>query len=52
MAGLIIAMVIAIPVILFPVALIWYINAGGLYQLVKEAREARKKALGTVNVAG
>ena len=52
MAGLIIALVIAIPVILFPVALIWYINAGGLYQLAKKAREARKKELGTVKIAG
>jgi hypothetical protein len=52
MAGLIIAMIIAIPVILFPVALIWYINAGGIYQLTKEAREARKKELGTAEITG
>ena len=52
MAGLIIAMVIVVPVILFPVALIWYINVGGLYQLRKEAKEARKKELGTVEIAG
>jgi hypothetical protein len=51
MVGLIIAMIIAIPVILFPVALIWYINAGGIYQAVKEAREARKKELEAVKVA-
>jgi hypothetical protein len=44
MAGIIIAMVIAIPVILFPVALIWYINVGGMFAA---AREARAKELAT-----
>jgi len=48
MAALIIAMVIAIPVVLFPVALIWYINVGGLFQIAKEARAAREKAFATV----
>jgi hypothetical protein len=38
MAGIIVAMVIAIPVILFPVALIWYINVGGVFMAVREAR--------------
>ena len=47
MAGLVIAMVIAIPVVLFPVALIWYINVGGLFQAVKETRETREKAFAT-----
>ena len=51
MAGLIIALIIAIPIILFPVALIWYINVGGLYQITKEAREARKKELEAVKVS-
>jgi len=43
---IIVALVIAIPVILFPVALIWYINFGGIYLAIKEARArraARKK---------
>jgi hypothetical protein len=51
MVGLIIAMVIAIPVMLCPVALIWYINTGGMYQAVKEARAAREKKLATAKVA-
>ncbi|MFC1967649.1 hypothetical protein ACFLV2_03335 [Chloroflexota bacterium] len=45
----IVALVIAIPIILFPVAFIWYLNIGGIYSLVKEAREkraVRKKASG------
>ena len=39
----IVALVIAIPVLLIPVALVWYINAGGIYLALKEAR-ARKTA--------
>ncbi|MFC1846241.1 hypothetical protein ACFLYM_02360 [Chloroflexota bacterium] len=41
---IIVALVIAVPVILFPVAFIWYINIGGIYLAVKEAR-ARQAAL-------
>jgi hypothetical protein len=37
----ILALVIAIPVILFPVAFIWYLNAGGIYTAIKEARARR-----------
>ncbi len=42
----IVALVIAIPVILFPAALVWYLNIGGIYAAVKEAwakRVAREK---------
>ena len=38
---LIVILVIAIPVILFPAAYVWYINIGGLAMLFKEAREKR-----------
>jgi predicted membrane protein len=48
----IIAIVIAIPVILFPAAFIWFINVTGLWTVWKESRarqrrrvEARKEAL-------
>jgi hypothetical protein len=37
----IVALVVAIPVILFPVAFVWYLNLGGIYTAIKEAR-ARK----------
>jgi hypothetical protein len=36
-----IALIIAIPVILFPAAFVWYLNLGGIYTAIKEAR-ARK----------
>jgi hypothetical protein len=38
---IIVILVIAIPVILFPAAYVWYINIGGLATLVKEARQKR-----------
>jgi hypothetical protein len=37
----IVALVIALPVILFPVALIWYLNIGGIYAALRKAREKR-----------
>ncbi len=43
---ILIALIIAIPVILFPAAYLWYINVGGIFTSVKEARARRlaKKA--------
>jgi hypothetical protein len=37
----IVALVIAIPIILFPAAFIWYLNIGGIYAAIKEARARR-----------
>ena len=34
----ILALLLAIPIILFPVAFIWYLNVGGLYAAIKEGR--------------
>ena len=45
---IIVALVIAIPVILFPVALIWYINMGGIMTAIKAAwarRSAHEKGI-------
>jgi len=43
----IVALVIAIPIILFPVALIWYLNIGGLVAMVRQSRKehARKHSM-------
>ena len=38
---LIVALVIAIPIILFPAAYVWYLNIGGIYAAIKEARARR-----------
>ena len=35
---IILVLAIAIPIILFPAAYIWYLNAGGLYAALKESR--------------
>jgi hypothetical protein len=48
---LIVALVIAIPIILFPAAYIWYMNIGGIYALIKEVRAkrvAREKGAGEI----
>jgi len=43
----IVALVIAIPIVLFPVVFVWYLNAGKIYSAIKEARERaiRRKGL-------
>jgi len=38
---MILALALAIPIILFPAAFIWYLNIGGIYAAIKEARERR-----------
>ena len=38
---LIVALVIAVPIIMFPVAYVWYLNIGGIYVAVRE-RQARR----------
>ena len=44
----VVALVLAIPVILFPVAFVWYLNIGGIVHTVREARAAKaKKAVAT-----
>ena len=40
---LIVALVVAVPIVLFPVAFVWYINIGGIVHAVREARAARAK---------
>ncbi len=40
---IVVALVIAVPVILFPAAFVWYLNLSGLYTAAKEAR-AKKAA--------
>ncbi len=37
----IVALIVAIPVILFPAAFVWYLNIGGIYAIVREALKRR-----------
>jgi hypothetical protein len=39
----IVALVVAVPVILFPAAYVWYLNIGGIRAALREARESRAK---------
>ena len=41
--GFIVALVVAIPIILFPAAFIWYMNIGGIVAALKEAKAKEKK---------
>jgi hypothetical protein len=38
---ILIALIIAVPVILFPAAYLWYMDIGGLFTSYKEARARR-----------
>ncbi len=38
---LVVALVVGIPIILFPVAYVWYLNISGMYAAIREARERR-----------
>jgi len=40
----IVALVIAIPVILFPAAFVWYLNIGGITVAIRKFRERRALA--------
>jgi hypothetical protein len=37
----VVALVVSIPIVLFPVAYLWYINVGGLYAAIQQRRERR-----------
>ena len=39
----IVALVVAVPIILAPVVLIWYMNIGGIYTAIKERRAAHAR---------
>ena len=41
----IVVLIIAIPVILFPAAFLWYLNLGGLYAAIREKRLLRQKEI-------
>ena len=38
---IVVALVVAIPIILFPVVFVWFLNIGGIYAAIKEARARR-----------
>jgi len=38
------ALVVAVPVILFPVAFVWYLNIGGISAAIRERRAEREQS--------
>jgi hypothetical protein len=38
---IIVALIVGITIILFPVAFVWFINIGGIYRAMKEAKAKR-----------
>lgn len=40
---IILALVIGIPIILLPVAFIWYMNVSGLYRVMRDARQRERR---------
>ena len=47
---LIVALVVAIPIILFPAAFIWYIDIGGMVHYFRERAKAGEAAAETATV--
>lgn len=45
---LIVALVLAIPVVLLPAAFVWYLNIGGIVHVVRDARAAPRKKVAAV----
>jgi hypothetical protein len=39
---IVLILVIAIPLMLFPVAYVWYLNIGGIYSWLKERRKEKE----------
>jgi len=37
----VVALVLAVPIVLFPVAFVWYLNIGGVYAAIRKVRERR-----------
>lgn len=50
----VVAIALAVPVILVPVALAWYLNVGGIYAAIKEAgkEKAIKHTPATTEITG
>ncbi len=46
-APMIVALAIAIPVLLFPAALIWYMNVSGIVQALRKAAREEKSLTAT-----
>lgn len=48
---IIVGLVLGIPLILLPVAFVWYLNVSGLYQVLKASRERKKRRAEALRLA-
>jgi hypothetical protein len=48
----IVALIVAIPIILFPAAFVWYLNIGGIFSRVRQAAEEKEKAAAAEKAKG
>ena len=48
----IVALVLAVPIMLLPVVLVWYLTLGGMYAAAREARKQKTLATAEVRTAG
>jgi hypothetical protein len=48
---IIVGLVLGIPLILLPVAFVWYLNISGLYQVLKATRERKKRRAEALRLA-
>ncbi len=49
---IVVALAIAIPVIIFHAAFIWYMNIGGIVQAMRQPKAARKEETDTAKMNG
>lgn len=47
---IVVALVIAVPIVLIPVAFVWYLNIGGIVQAVREAKALKAKRTATIKM--
>jgi len=47
----ILGIVLGIPIILFPLVLVWYLNVSGLYQVMRDARQRQRRRAGALKEA-
>ena len=40
---IVLAIVLGVPIILFPVAFVWYLNVSGLYRVMRDRRQREKR---------
>jgi len=48
---ILVTLVIAVPVVLIPVAFVWYLNIGGIVRAVRGAKALKTQGTATIKIA-